>query len=338
MNARTHIPEHIQHRVLDRSRRRCALCVHFNNDRQQKEGQIAHLDRDPSNFAEDNLAFFCLLHHDDYDTKRRQTKNLTIREAKTARDRLYAFIEGDSDLATAGRQNESLRSANQSDGTTAHRLHLPQWRRSRIFTKAIATTGPLVFTLGLVYLVFLEFWPHPSTVTSSAEPTKIPEIAKWMDVPAAIEAFVPVALKDAYDQSVKQATHLQEEIEEAQGKLVAPSGFPMAQGKAAEDLRYQILEFRNELAVDKKQQEQAQNAIILYIVSLFKAGDLFARGYDQKTDKWVYVLPNEWEYLQLVPRTGALTEDSMAIIGGLAGRTNLVWIQFGKPVARSQLG
>src|SRR5215831_9722184 len=106
MNARRHIPEHIQHRVLDRSRRRCALCVHFDNDWRQKEGQIAHLDRDPTNFAEANLAFLCLPHHDDYDTKRRQTKNLTIREAKTARDRLYAFIEGGGDLARAGRRDD----------------------------------------------------------------------------------------------------------------------------------------------------------------------------------------------------------------------------------------
>lgn len=107
MNARTRIPEEIQHRVLDRSRRRCALCVHFDNDWSQKEGQIAHLDRDPANFAEDNLAFLCLPHHDNYDTQRRQTKNLTIREAKTARDRLYTFIAGGGDLVTAGRQDHS---------------------------------------------------------------------------------------------------------------------------------------------------------------------------------------------------------------------------------------
>jgi hypothetical protein len=77
----------------------------LDNDWRQKEGQIAHLDRDPSNFAEDNLAFLCLPHHDDYDTKRRQTKNLTIPEAKTGRDRLYAFIEAGGDLATASPQN-----------------------------------------------------------------------------------------------------------------------------------------------------------------------------------------------------------------------------------------
>jgi hypothetical protein len=96
------VPDDIQQRVLDRSRRRCALCFHFNNDWERKDGQLAHLDRDPSNFAEDNLAFLCLPHHDEYDTKRRQTKNLTIGEAKTARDRLYKYIESGGDSATAG--------------------------------------------------------------------------------------------------------------------------------------------------------------------------------------------------------------------------------------------
>jgi hypothetical protein len=105
MTTRTPIPEEIQHRIFDRSRRRCAFCTHFNSDWQQKEGQLAHLDRDPANCAEDNLAFLCLSHHDDYDTKRRQTKSLTVREAKTARDRLYAFIEAGGDLATAGQQS-----------------------------------------------------------------------------------------------------------------------------------------------------------------------------------------------------------------------------------------
>jgi hypothetical protein len=104
MKARTHIPEHILHRVLDRSRRRCALCVHFDNDYGQKEGQIAHLDRDRSNSAEDNLAYLCLPHHDDYDTKRRQTKNLIISEVKTARDRLYAYIEERVNLVTTSPQ------------------------------------------------------------------------------------------------------------------------------------------------------------------------------------------------------------------------------------------
>jgi hypothetical protein len=128
MNARTRIPKHIQHRVLDRSRRRCALCAHFDADWGQKEGQIAHLDRNPSNFAEDNLAFLCLPHHDDYDTKRRQTKNLTITEAKTARDRLYAFVEGGGDLATAGQQSNLLGSIRERRVDTLTKL-VPDLRK-----------------------------------------------------------------------------------------------------------------------------------------------------------------------------------------------------------------
>jgi hypothetical protein len=116
MTARIPIPKEIQHRIFDRSRRRCALCIHFNNDWQQKEGQLAHLDRNRANCAEDNLAYLCLPHHDNYDTKRRQTKNLTIREAKTARDCLYTFIEGGGDLATAGQQS------NQSGGIHERRV------------------------------------------------------------------------------------------------------------------------------------------------------------------------------------------------------------------------
>ena len=49
MRARKPIPRDTQHRILDRSRRRCALCVHFDEDYGQKEGQLAHIDRDPSN-------------------------------------------------------------------------------------------------------------------------------------------------------------------------------------------------------------------------------------------------------------------------------------------------
>jgi hypothetical protein len=77
MRTRKPIPADTQHRILDRSRRRCALCVHFDQEHGQKEGQFAHIDRDPSNNDEDNLAYLCLPHHDDYDTKRRQTRNLT---------------------------------------------------------------------------------------------------------------------------------------------------------------------------------------------------------------------------------------------------------------------
>jgi hypothetical protein len=55
-----------------------------------------------------------LPHHDDYDTKRRQTKDLTISEAKTARDRLYAFIETGGDLATTSSEIFATRQLERS--------------------------------------------------------------------------------------------------------------------------------------------------------------------------------------------------------------------------------
>lgn len=57
-----------------------------------KSGQIAHLDGDSSNNTSDNLAFLCLVHHDQYDSKTNQSKNLTITEVKTYRAGLYNYV------------------------------------------------------------------------------------------------------------------------------------------------------------------------------------------------------------------------------------------------------
>lgn len=57
-----------------------------------KSGQIAHLDKDNSNNSEDNLAFICLNHHDEYDSSSSQRKNFTIGEVKIFRDELYVAV------------------------------------------------------------------------------------------------------------------------------------------------------------------------------------------------------------------------------------------------------
>jgi hypothetical protein len=49
-------PVDIETAILANSARRCTLCFHLNGDLTEKIGQIAHLDKDPSNGAEDNLA------------------------------------------------------------------------------------------------------------------------------------------------------------------------------------------------------------------------------------------------------------------------------------------
>jgi hypothetical protein len=89
---RLKIPEGVVTDVLQRSRRRCAMCFGLQGNSLEKPGQIAHLDRDRTNNAFDNLCWLCQLHHDQYDTSTSQTKGLTKSEVKTHRDTLYEAI------------------------------------------------------------------------------------------------------------------------------------------------------------------------------------------------------------------------------------------------------
>lgn len=92
MAERQAIPQSTQTEVLQRSGRRCCLCVGLDNNNAEKEGQIAHLDQDRSNNEESNLVFLCLEHHNQYDSKTSQSKGLTKDEVRTYRDRLYANL------------------------------------------------------------------------------------------------------------------------------------------------------------------------------------------------------------------------------------------------------
>ena len=78
--------------ILLKSRRCCCLCFGLKNDHAEKKGQIAHLDHDPSNDEPDNLAFLCLDHHDQYDSKTSQSKSLQPTEVKAYRGLLYQFL------------------------------------------------------------------------------------------------------------------------------------------------------------------------------------------------------------------------------------------------------
>jgi hypothetical protein len=95
------IPREITPRVLDQSRRRCALCFRLEGDLTEKHGQIAHLDGNRDNCSEDNLAFLRMTHHNLYDSTTSQHKNYTIDEVKAARERLYEAIARNEHLATA---------------------------------------------------------------------------------------------------------------------------------------------------------------------------------------------------------------------------------------------
>jgi hypothetical protein len=106
-----------QQEILERSGRRCCICYGLYGDLKVKHGQIAHLDHNHQNDNPENLAFLCLEHHDEYDTRTSQSKGWTIKEAKRYRDSLYEAIE-------------ELRSSARQSVTTVPEEHAPPvWGR-----------------------------------------------------------------------------------------------------------------------------------------------------------------------------------------------------------------
>ena len=90
---RPRTPESAVTEVLVRSRRRCALCFGLSHRHEVVQGQVAHIDRDPSNNDPDNLAWLCLAHHDQYDSRTSQSRGLTEPELRHYRTDLYSFNE-----------------------------------------------------------------------------------------------------------------------------------------------------------------------------------------------------------------------------------------------------
>src|SRR5712692_5383173 len=91
--ARRRIPPAVEEMILVLCRRRCCVCYGLNRDISIKKGQIAHLDRDPGNNVPDNLAFLCMDHHDEYDTRTSQSKGLIPRELRRFRKELDEVID-----------------------------------------------------------------------------------------------------------------------------------------------------------------------------------------------------------------------------------------------------
>jgi hypothetical protein len=89
---RRKVTRHSETALLVLSRRRCSLCFGLRGDLTEKMGQIAHVDRDPSNSDLVNLCYLCLPHHDDYDTQRSQSKSFTPAELRHYRDLLYVEL------------------------------------------------------------------------------------------------------------------------------------------------------------------------------------------------------------------------------------------------------
>lgn len=93
LSKRKKIPKKVEAAILVKSKRRCCVCFFLKGDDAVKKGQIAHLDGDPSNCAEENLVFLCFGHHDEYDSQSSQSKGLTEEEVKHYRDQLYEALD-----------------------------------------------------------------------------------------------------------------------------------------------------------------------------------------------------------------------------------------------------
>jgi hypothetical protein len=93
MTRRKTLPASVETDLLTASRRRCCLCVFLNERDEVRKGQIAHLNHDPTDTRFENLVWFCLEHHDEYDGRTSQAKGITEGEVRRYRDRLYARFD-----------------------------------------------------------------------------------------------------------------------------------------------------------------------------------------------------------------------------------------------------
>ncbi len=92
-NRRKRIPEAIQTQLILESRRRCCLCFTLENDLRVKQGQLAHIDKEPDHNVESNLVFLCLNHHDEFDGTTSQSKGISASVVRESKRHLYTVLE-----------------------------------------------------------------------------------------------------------------------------------------------------------------------------------------------------------------------------------------------------
>jgi hypothetical protein len=69
------------------------MCFGLKGNLDVKDGQLAHLDRNPANSRPDNLAYLCQDCHSHYDKKSNRVQGFTPHEVQYYRDMLYAKLE-----------------------------------------------------------------------------------------------------------------------------------------------------------------------------------------------------------------------------------------------------
>jgi hypothetical protein len=130
--SRIAVPKNTQEQVILLSRRRCCVCFGLSGEIDVKAGQIAHLDHDNKNNDLDNLAFLCLRHHDEYDSKGKQSKGLLENELKRFRTELHNNVS-----AALSRAEEKFLELFGNDDESAE---LTEWFE-RLQTTALTQTA-----------------------------------------------------------------------------------------------------------------------------------------------------------------------------------------------------
>jgi hypothetical protein len=152
MPIRKKIPKDIQKIVLIKSARRCCLCYGLNNDDSIKKGQIAHIDHEPSNNNSENLAWLCLDHHDEYDSKFSQCKAITQVEIIEYRRTLHEYIDKMRNQLLLTFDNSTSFNVSYSDLPSMARIRTPDQ-----FVKLSTRSGPIEpYMLDVVKEVLVE--------------------------------------------------------------------------------------------------------------------------------------------------------------------------------------
>lgn len=89
---RSPVSSEVERDIVIQSKRRCCLCFGLHGDDNEKQGQLAHIDRDFSNSEESNLAYLCLEHHNEYDSIPSQTRRFKSDELRYYKTRLYKHL------------------------------------------------------------------------------------------------------------------------------------------------------------------------------------------------------------------------------------------------------
>src|SRR6185312_4011722 len=132
--ARKAFPKSVQTRVFLDSKRKCAFCFVLDNDATEKDGQIAHVDRDRTNVATENAAWLCANHHARYDSVSRQTKGYTPHELMAYRSQLYEYV-AQGNVWPDAVQDKKMKSHRGVTSLDVHDRRIPIYRKANDFLR-----------------------------------------------------------------------------------------------------------------------------------------------------------------------------------------------------------